>query len=407
VSNRAVEVQHEPCGAGAALVRWILTDGRRLALGEDPAHESGSPVCFIDALCCRLVAAGVRLSHLTLYAATLHPQIIGFGWHWRRERSTRELSTAQAGELLQGALRGTIEQGTTQRRRREGPGSPMPEELHDAGCTEYLTLPLNRMGRRYPAVGWATDRAGGFAEPELALLEELRPALAGVVEAIVTLRTARGLFQIYHGRQVSDRVIEGQIRRGHVEPLRAVIMVIDMRGFTSLSDRLPAKNVIVLLDDYYQVLSSAVHECGGAVLKFTGDGVLSVFNAAGGPDRTAARAALAAARKVVAKLDTLEIGGQALRAGIALHVGTVMYGNIGSSDRLDFTVVGPAVNLAFRLESLTKELRRPVLTSHSFAEAVAEPLASLGAHPIRGFRGMEEVFGLPEHNPVDFPIAPG
>jgi len=382
------------------LVRWILTEGRILALGVDPAQDGGSPVRFIDALCRRLMAAGVPLSHVMLYAATLHPQISGFGWRWWRQRNTEEVGTAQANELLQSSLRGTIEHGTVLRHRQDGTGCPLPEELRAAGCTEYLTVPLNYIGHRYPAVGWATDRAGGFAESELALLEEIRPGLAGVVEAIMTLRTARGLFLIYHGRHVSDRVIDGQIRRGQVEPLRAVIMVTDLRGFTSLSDRLPAEEVIVLLDEYLQVVSSAVQAHGGTVLKFIGDGVLAVFSTDGEPDRTAARAALTAARNIIAELAARKIDRQTLRAGIALHVGTVMYGNIGSSDRLDFTVIGPAVNLAFRLESLTKELGRPVLASRTFAEAAAEPLASLGLHPIRGFRGLEEVFGLPEHGPA-------
>ena len=387
-----------PAIAAHDLVRWILTEGRLLALGADPAQEGGSPVRFIDALCCRLVAAGVPLLHMTLYAATLHPQISGFRWRWWRDRNTEEVDAARADELLQSSLRGTIEHGTVVRHRQEGAEFRLPKELRAAGCTDYLTVPLNHIGRRYPAVGWATDRAGGFAETELALLEETRPALAGVVEAIMTLRTARGLFLIYHGRHVSDRVIDGQIRRGQVEPLRAVIMVTDLRGFTSLSDRLLAGEVIVLLDDYFQVVSSAVHLHGGTVLKFIGDGVLAVFSTDGEPDQTVARAALAAARKIIAELAAHKIDGQIVRAGIALHVGTVMYGNVGSSDRLDFTVIGPAVNLAFRLESLTKELGRPVLASHTFAEAAAEPLASLGPHPIRGLRGLEEVFGLPEHN---------
>jgi adenylate cyclase len=346
------------------------------------------------------MAAGVPLSHATLYAATLHPQIGGFGWRWWRERTTGEVGAAQADEPLHSALGGPIEHGAVRRHRQDGTGWPLPEELRAAGCTEYLTVPLNHIGRRYPAVGWATDRASGFADTELALLAEVRPALAAVVEAIMTLRTARGLFVTYHGRQVSDRVIDGQVRRGQVEPLRAVIMVTDLRGFTSLADRLPAEALIGLLDDYFQVVASAVQMHGGTVLKFIGDGVLAVFSTDGEPDQAAARAAVAAARRIVAALAAHKIDGQPIRAGIALHVGTVLYGNVGSSDRLDFTVIGPAVNLAFRLEALTKQLGHPVLASHAFAEAAAEPLASLGPHPIRGFRGLEEVFRLPELSPA-------
>lgn len=380
------------------LIRWILTEGRLLALGEDPEREAGSPVLFIDALCCRLMAASVPLWHVTLYAATLHPQVKGFGWRWWRGRHSEEVWGAQADERFQGPLRETIEHGTVRRCRLEGldRGFPLPEDLRAAGCTEYLSVPLNHIGGSYPAIAWATDRAGGFTDPELALLEDIRPALAAVVETLMTLRTARGLFLTYHGRQVSDRVIDGQIRRGHVEPLRAVIMAIDLRGFTGLSDHLPAAKVIALLNDYFEVVSSAVRAHGGTLLKFIGDGVLAIFSTAGEPDQSAARSALESARKIVAELAAHKVDGQRLRAGIGLHVGTVMYGNVGSFDRLDFTVIGPAVNLAFRLESLTKKLGVPVLTSHAFARAAGAPLASLGAHPIRGLRGLEEVFGMPQ-----------
>ena len=389
--------------AAHELVRWILTEGRSEAVGEDPAHDTGSPARFINGLCRRLVSAGVPLWRVTVYAATLHPQVRGFGWRWWREgRVTEEVRIAQGTELtqefLQSPLRGTIEQGLTLRRRLEGAPSEFPllEELRCDGCTDYVAAPLNRINRRYPVVAWATDRTGGFAEADIALLEQIGPALAAVVEGLATLRTARGLFSIYLDRHVGERVLDGQIKRGHTEPLRAVIMATDLRNFTSMSDRLPSEQVIGILNDYFEIVASSVHAYRGNVLKFIGDGVLAVFGADAAQDQTAARAALSAARKVIAELGAHKLG-DSLRSGIGLHIGTVMYGNVGSADRLDFTVIGPAVNLAFRLEALTKQLGCPVLASRAFAEAAGVPLVSLGAHPIRGFREIEEVFGLAEY----------
>jgi adenylate cyclase len=389
------------------LVHWILTDGRIVAVGEDPVHDAGSPERFVNALCCHLVAAGVPLRRVALYAATLHPQVRGIGWHWSRDRGeAEEVRLAQGVDLtqefLESPLRDTIEDGTVLRRRLGG----SPRELLFPGgfraeyCTEYLSVPLNRAIQRYPVIVWVTDRTGGFAESDLALLEDIRPALAAVVETIVTLRTARGLFSIYLGRRAGERVLNGQILRGHAEPLRAVILTTDLRNSTALSDRLPSGEMIHVLDDYFEDVASTTHAHGGSVLKFIGDGVLAIFGTGGDEDQTAARAALATANEIIAKVTARKVRGDSLRAGIGLHVGTVMYGNVGSPDRLDFTVVGPAVNLAFRLEALTKELGHPVVASRAFAVASGLPLVPLGAYPIRGFRGVEEVFGWPRQGPV-------
>src|SRR5581483_751044 len=149
----------------------------------------------------------------------------------------------------------------TVRRRLDGPQDDFPvlAQLRADGCTEYLAVPLNRVNRRYPVAAWATDRASGFTEADIALLEQIRPALAAVVELIAARRTARGLFNIYLDRHVGDRLLEGHIRRGHTEPLRAVIMATDLRNFTAISDRLPGEEVIELLDDYFEVVASRVH----------------------------------------------------------------------------------------------------------------------------------------------------
>jgi adenylate cyclase len=250
-------------------------------------------------------------------------------------------------------------------------------------------------------VSWVTDRPGGFSADHLSALEEIRPALAAVIETNVLRRTADTLFSIYHTRQVSRRIVEGHIARGDVDVLRAVIMATDLRGFTGLSDRLPGTSVVHLLNDFFEHVALAVDAAGGLVLKFIGDGALAIFSAEQRGESEAARAGLAAAREIVDRLAHyvgVQDGDTAvrLRAGIGLHIGEVLYGNIGSTNHLDFTVIGPAVNLAFRLESLTKELRRPILASKAFAAASPVALHPLGAHPIRGLDAPEEVFCLVE-----------
>jgi adenylate cyclase len=382
----------------ADIIRWILTDGR----------ASPTPARFVNALCMRLLEAGAPLWRATIYAATLHPQIRGFGWRWwANRRVTEEVRVVQGTErtedYLTSPLRGVIERGEPLRRRLDGAASgyPLLEEFRAEGCTDYVAAPLNRLGQRFPVVSWATARPGGFAAADLALFEEIRPALASVIEAIVLYRTARGLFSIYHGRHVGDRIFDGQILRGHFEPLHAVIMATDLRDFTGISDRLPGEDVIGVLDEYFEHVAACVHKGGGHILKFIGDGVLAIFGTEGGRDDAVAATALAAARAIVARLAARNadpnLGGrEQLRAGIGLHLGTVMYGNVGSPDRLDFTAIGPAVNLAFRLEGLTKQLHRPVLASSEFAAVSAEALHSLGRQPIRGLSEFEEVFGLSE-----------
>jgi adenylate cyclase len=382
------------------VIRWILTDG----------PPSPSPARFLSMLCARLLEAGVPLWRVSIFVATLHPQYRAFGWRWRRDlRASDEVRIAQGVEQTDeyrlSPLRTTIEQGTVRRFRLDHPNDEFPllEELRAEGCTDYLAAPLNRLGPRYPSVSWTTDRAGGFSDDDIALLEAIRPALAAVMEAITVRRTARGLFAIYHGQHVGERVFDGNVRRGEFDIVRTAIMATDLRGFTGISDQLPGEDVIEALDDYFEHVALATHGAQGHILKFIGDGVLAVFGIDGGDDHAAAAAALRAARDIVRRLAAHnaaggESGRVELRAGIGLHIGDVMYGNVGSADRLDFTAIGPAVNLAFRLEGLTKTLKRPVLASRAFAEAAETQLTSLGPHPIRGLSGDEDVFGLPEHD---------
>ncbi len=384
---------------GGEVERWLLVDGPQI----------DSEVELFDELCWRLVGDGVPLWRAGLHVGTLHPQIRGVGARWWRDRKVIEdyrilHGSEETDEYRLSPIRKTVERGTPTRRRLDGPVPEFPllEKIRKAGGTDYFALALNRTFRRFPTVAWATDRPGGFSEAEIAKLEDVNPALAAIVDTRAVRRISANLLDTYLGPQAGRRILAGQIFRAQGERMRAVIMMTDMRGFTSLSDRLSGDAVIELLDDYFDAVVSPIEDKKGEVLKFMGDGVLAIFPAE--DDEDFAPSSLRALEAATGGLDRLAAINQVrrerdqaeFRIGIGLHLGEVIYGNVGAADRLDFTVIGPAVNLASRIEGLTKRLLRPLLTSSAFAGVCPRPLVSLGFHPVRGLYQPEEVFGLPD-----------
>ena len=359
------------------------------------------PCLGSTALCWRLVGDGVPLWRATLHMGTLHPQTRGGGVHWLRERSIETYSIPQgtepSQEYFRSPIRATIERGTPFRclLANDTPEYPLLSKIRSAGATDYFALALNRTYRAFPVVTWATDQPSGFTEAEIAALEEINPALALIVETRALRWITKNLLDTYVGRQAGRRVLAGQIQRAKGERLRAVIMITDMRDFAALSDRLPGEEVIELLDNYFDAIVTSVEARKGETLKFVGDGVLSIFPAADDGDFSEASVqALEAALEGLERLATVNKARRA--ADRTLHLGEVIFGNVGAAHRLDFTVIGPAVNLASRIEGLTKQLLRPILVSSAFARVCPRPLVSLGFHPVRGRFEPEEVFGLPE-----------
>jgi adenylate cyclase len=272
--------------------------------------------------------------------------------------------------------------------------------------TDYIALPVPLSYGRKNVIMVATDRPGGFHDGELARLRGLLPLLSLVLEVKETKRILRTLLDVYLGHDAGRRVLGGLIKRGDGITLAAALWYCDLRGFTAMAETLPRDATIALLNDYFECMVGPVQQHGGEVLKFIGDAMLAIFPIADDLDRDrACHAALAAAEAALADLAQLNdrrraAGRATLEIGIALHMGAVTYGNIGGPERLDFTVVGPAVNLVTRLEGLCSELGRPLLASARFASPCGSKLVSLGRYRLRSFAEEHEVFTLPPPSPV-------
>jgi adenylate cyclase len=274
------------------------------------------------------------------------------------------------------------------------------------GVTDYIALPLLFTDGSINASSWTTKQPGGFSDEELAALKTVVVPLARVIEIISLRRTASILLDTYVGNRAGQRILGGQIRRGHTDTMDAAIWLSDLRGFTALSDRLPAETVVDILNGYFDCQVSSIKTHGGEVLKFMGDGLLAVFpidEYVGDVQEVCSRV-LEAARESRASVEAMHypIGDavERFRFGVALHVGRILYGNIGGGDRLDFTCIGPAVNLAARLEKIAGRLSRTIVASAGFAGICAGGWTDLGEFPIAGFSKAERVYGLMDETSV-------
>jgi adenylate cyclase len=383
-----------------AIVRWLIGGARQIR----------SFASTIDELSWRLVAAGIPLLRVNLRGGTLHPQFLGatYVW-WRTSAQTQEIMiTHEVAALIPPTENPVVRvrNGEILRRRLEGPEARLDfSVLHDLkarGATEYFALPVGgAFGPGTYMAAYVTDRPGGFLEREIADLTAVSERLSIVADMNSQRQIAENVLKAYLGPQTGRKVLAGQIRRGSGEAIAAVLWSSDLRRFTQMSDRLPGDKVIGVLNDLFDLQAKAIADHGGEILKFVGDGLLAIFPVANPDDAArAARNALAAAQEALAALGDLRvqatpIGEPPLEIVIALHYGTAIYGNIGAADRLDFTVIGPAVNLVSRIEAIAKSLDLPLVVSDNFAEAYGGTLKSVGRHQVRGLDLSHELFTLP------------
>jgi adenylate cyclase len=384
--NLATSTDHD-------VVHWLMNETRDQRFVDNIFAE----------LCERIQRAGIPLKRSTLHILIHHPQWLGARFLWAdgmheaeiarvdydvRERS--EYIGSPANELFEGAteVRENLE--------RSGRKHAVYDEMRAKGLTDYVAWPLYHTLGKQHMVTFATDRPGGFNADDIAGLLKLLPALALVSEIRVKNRLARTLLETYVGAHAGEMILAGATRRGSGTTVSAAIMICDLRDFTRISDSWPRDDVIDLLNGYFDAMSEPVVRHGGEILKFIGDGMLAIFPL----DQPAACAkllrAVAEARQAMVALNEkhTEAGREPLRYGVGIHVGDVMYGNIGSQSRLDFTVIGPAVNMASRIEAFTKQVGKPVLMSRAFADFVKGEfdLERVGEYPVRGFNDPIELF---------------
>jgi adenylate cyclase len=392
---------------------WAVREGLR---GADAYH-------LFDGYCQRLVIDGIPLWRAHAAMETLHPQWNGYGYTWRRDLNAIEpenyahseeneqlLARSPFYTLMQRARSG--EETPALRRRIEASPDerdfPILEEFSALGATDYFAqlFVYGAAGDRSQGTGIAysftTDRKGGFSEDDTILVEATLPALSLAMKAHAGHVIASGLLGAYLGEDAGRRVHAGSIIRGSVDNLRAVIWYADIRGFTPLSDAAPGPVVIELLNDVFEIMTAPMRERGGQVLKFIGDAMLAIFPFEDADRAETCRRALDAATEAMRNIETL-CGTRAAADApfapidLALHLGDALYGNVGATDRLDFTVIGPAINEAARIEALCQPLGRAVLVSAEFVAGMNAPdkrLKSLGRHALRGVKEQKEIFAL-------------
>jgi adenylate cyclase len=384
----------------APIVEWLAHEGRLVQ----------RPAAFMEQLLTRVLQTGIPLWRAYVGLQLVHPQLQAMGYVWRRGEKVQEIARAWGIQFtpayIGSPLQAAREQGRLVRHHLKNlteHDHVLLHELKADGGVDYMALPMHiRREGPLPVVTFATDSRLGFSDEDIADLTRLVDLMGAVTEMHIERSVAETVANTYLGPEVGQRVLNGAIRRGEGEELRAVLWFSDLRDFTGMSERLPASEVLELLNNYLQLVGDALGANGGEILKFIGDGVMGYFPAEDAlflPMVTGQ--ALAAARRLIADIEAANearaAGGlDPLRFGVGLHVGDVTFGNVGTQDRLDFTVIGPAVNRASRLEGLTKELKVPVLASAEFNEVCTVPMKSLGKHVLRGVPDPVEVFTLPD-----------
>jgi len=360
--------------------------------------------------CLRLVEAGLPVDRASMGVRVLNPSIRAVNLVWRPETGPVELTTGHAPDAEAAFRRSPI--GVLSERDQRFGRWRLPDKLAERevtllpelsadGLVDYamwlLRVPGNVGAIPGVAVSFATRRPAGFDAAELAQLESVAELIALASIRFTLDWVLAGLMATYLGPRTGGRVLAGEIRRGEGQAIEAAVLLTDLRGFTAWSERLPPSEILPRLDRHFEAIGPAIADAGGEILKFLGDGLIAIFPAQASQGGDACRSALAAARACLSANDAsnraeVERGGTGLGLDIALAFGEVVWGNIGTLDRLDFTVIGAAVNEAARLEGLCDVLDRPVLLSGEVAKRLTEPLEPLGLRSLHGFSEPRQVW---------------
>lgn len=370
---------------------------------------------LLGELCEKLVGAGIPVSRVNMALDDHHPQVSVRGFKWELGEGVEELAfpfgAGDSTEYQDSPIKVIREGGASGiRHKLDGPDTSglygVMLDLRAEGFTDYTAMPLRFSDGTIQFISWATRVEGGFTTSQLKELYDLLPLMCMRFELDHSHMVTQTLLQTYHGRQASQRILGGTIRRNQGERLASILVYSDLRGFTRLADRHPAEDVTRALGEYYEAVAAPIEARGGDIIKMIGDGILALFpyvDPMMGPcENTQACEAVGAVLEAHNNLKSLkaeDLPGtiDELRAGFALHTGTVTFGNVGSSSRLDFTAIGPAVNEVARVEPLTKTLGAPILATSRFAKLECPiEMVTLGFHELRGVREPQEIFTLKE-----------
>jgi adenylate cyclase len=374
----------------SAIIEWLAGDECHALDGAGLAAALGA----------RLRSAGLPIDHLGLYLRTLHPEILGHSISWAPDEPVQVYRRAHdivrsapyLGSPISRVLETQMPLVVRVDPQRDDAWS-QSDIFKGRRLAEVVILPLRTPDAIPSAVSFATARSSGFTLAERAALDRIAPALRNACE-LRTLRQAEAtLADTYLGTLSGRRVLEGHVRRGELERLEAALLLCDLRGFTELSNRLPSERVLELLDAYFGCVIPAIEKAGGEVIKFMGDAVLAFFHRE--TASAACAAALEGAMTALADLERQQTPEGELRAGVALHYGVVSYGNVGYGHRLDFTLIGPDVNLVSRLQGVCSTTGQTMLMSQRFAELLPAGLAApVGAYALKGFAQPAELYTL-------------
>jgi adenylate cyclase len=345
----------------------------------------------------RLRQMGLPLDRLTLHLMTLHPEIIGrtYAWAPTEPVEVHDREHGMQATFAATALRRVIDARETVIFNAIDESLPWRhiDVFEDRGLHQIVIAPLCNADGPVSAAAFATKSARGFTVSEIGMIERLIPALRNTCEIRVMRQAELSLLDTYIGPMTARRILAGRIRQGEVETMEAALLLCDLRGFTQLSNRLHETEVLTILNDYFDVAVPAITRRGGEVLKFMGDAVLAFFPHADANE--ASQEALSATVEILEQLVGLAGSSGGLDAAVALHYGKVSYGNVGSGRRLDFTVIGPDVNMLSRIQATCSTLGVTVLMSEAFMERTgSHAVASVGLHHMKGFEDQVELFSL-------------
>ncbi|MDH3219346.1 MAG: adenylate/guanylate cyclase domain-containing protein [Gammaproteobacteria bacterium] len=383
-----------------AIIEWLFGEGRRI---EGTRR-------FVHALAHQMNAHGASIDRLMVSLLTLNPQLVATSETWLKSTDTTTTINAshdvRTSERYIGSPLEAIYK--THKRVRQRLDN-LPEDAHRAytelaedGFTDYLALPVlfGETDEPGAAIIICTKREGGFTVQDVASFRQVRDYVAPVLEVHALRYLSRSLMNTYVGKRTSEKVLAGMVKRGDADIINAALWFSDLRDFTHITETLPAKQVLEMLNEYFEFVAAAVGAQGGEILRFIGDAMLIVFPI--GENMCIQNACQSAIDAAIDAHNTLEVLNHQRRRnqlpeiefGVGLNVGEVIYGNVGAPDRLDFTVMGPAVNRTARLESLTKELGRSILFSKEFAKLIDQPVHFFGDFAMKGIAEPQPVYGL-------------